>query len=91
MLKDETMCAENTELAPYFFHQGTNFYAYRYLGVHRMGDNAGNTYAFRTWAPNAARIFVIGDFNGWQESNEMHRVTDGGVFELILDVLLCCH
>ncbi len=66
-----------TEQAAYFFHQGTSTYAYRYLGVHREEDGA---YVFRVWAPNATRIFLIGDFNGWQETDEMTRVTAGGVF-----------
>ncbi len=76
--------AKNTfvseDQAPYFFHQGTNYAAYRYLGVHRIG----NDYVFRTYAPNATAIYVIGDFNGWQETHPMHRVTERGVFELIL-------
>lgn len=69
-----------TDLAPYLFHQGTNYHAYAYLGALRDEEERG-VYIFRTWAPGADRIFVIGDFNGWQECDEMHRVTAGGVFE----------
>lgn len=79
MRKENAGVAMNADLAPYYFHQGTNYQTYRYLGVHRTGD----TYVFRTWAPNAARIFVIGDFNGWCETDEMSRVTEQGVFELL--------
>ena len=64
-------------LAPYLFHQGTNFKSYAYLGVHREGDQ----YIFRTWAPHAFSAFVVGDFNGWGEQDPMRRVTDAGVFE----------
>ncbi len=83
MRKNVQKMKEAADMAPYLFHQGTNYYAYRYLGVHRVGENAGDTYVFRTWAPNAARIFVIGDFNDWQETHEMKRVTDAGVFALV--------
>ena len=83
MQTDHTHCEKNTELAPYLFHQGTNFHAYRYLGVHRAEGGIRDTYVFRTWAPNATRIFVVGDFNHWCETDEMHRVTDRGIFELV--------
>ena len=36
---------------------------------------------FRVWAPGASSVFVIGDFNGWQEDTPMIRVTEGGVWE----------
>ena len=65
------------ELAPYLFHQGTNYYSYRYLGVHQ----ADGGYVFRVWAPHALAAFVVGDFNGWGEDTPMVRVTEGGVFE----------
>lgn len=78
MREKKTDLAKNTDLAPYLFHQGTNFHAYEYLGVHRVGD----AYIFRTWAPNASRIFVVGDFNQWQETDEMIRTTEGGLFSL---------
>lgn len=70
---------ENT-LAPYLFHQGTNYHAHEYLGVHRVAHG----FVFRVWAPHAEAAFVVGEFNGWQESHPMTRVTDGGVFEATL-------
>ena len=73
--------ATTQELAPYLFHQGTNFYAYQYLGFHFEGERA----TFRTWAPNADSVSVCGDFNGWNpDADPMTRVTEGGVWELIL-------
>ncbi|MBQ8357847.1 MAG: 1,4-alpha-glucan branching protein GlgB [Clostridia bacterium] len=64
-------------LAPYLFHQGTNYRSFEYLGVHKEGDS----YAFRVWAPHAVAVFIVGDFNGWSESDPMQRVTEGGIFE----------
>ena len=63
--------------ALFFFHQGTNFHAQDYLGVHREGDR----YVFRVWAPHAERVFAVGDFNDWGESHSLVRISDKGVFE----------
>ena len=61
----------------YFFHQGTNYKAYEYLGVHREDGS----FVFRVWAPNAEAVFVVGDFNGWQNTMPMQRITEAGIFE----------
>ena len=68
---------KNGDLAPYLFHQGTNFEAHAYLGVHKTEEG----YVFRVWAPHAIAAFVVGDFNGWTECDPMQRATEGGVFE----------
>ena len=73
--------AEPQEMAAYLFHQGTNFRAYEYLGMHFEGERV----TFRTWAPNAEYVSVCGDFNGWNpEADPLSRITEGGVWELIL-------
>lgn len=42
-------------------------------------------YAFREWAPNASRIFLIGDFNGWQRKPEWElSPLGGGNWELMV-------
>ena len=69
------------EQAPYFYHQGTNFNSFDYLGAHREGDAV----AFRVWAPRATEVFVVGDFNGWSKCDALTRVTDGGLFEGFVD------
>ncbi len=66
------------ELAPYFFHQGTNFESYKYLGHHTASRT---TTVFRVWAPGAESVYVTGDFNNWDESCPMTRVTDNGVWQ----------
>ena len=67
------------DMAAYLFHQGTNFHAYEYLGMHIEGDGI----VFRVWAPNADYVSVCGDFNFWnRESDSMTRITEGGVWEL---------
>ena len=47
----------------YGFYTGKIFDAYEYLGVHREGKG----YTFRTFAPGAEKVALIGEFNGWQD------------------------
>ncbi len=70
----------NNELASYLFHQGTNFKAYEFLGVHREGDST----VFRVWAPNAEAAFVVGDFNEWRDDCQMTKISDNGVWQAVL-------
>ena len=60
----------------YGFYTGTEFEAYRFLGAHCYGDRT----IFRTFAPSAERISVIGEFNGWNET-PMHKIGDGNFWE----------
>lgn len=68
----------------YYFHQGTDFRAYEYLGSHSYPTNDVYNVVFRTWAPRADAIFVTGDFNGWSDANPMRRITDGGLWEAVI-------
>ncbi len=80
------------EMAAYLFHQGTNYESYRYLGFHILeGSGKKSEAVFRVWAPNAKNIFLTGDFNGWDNSLPMERITDGGVFEVRLDAKKVSH
>ena len=67
------------ELAPYYFHQGTDTHSYEYLGAHP--SDGGEGWVFRVWAPNAYSVHIVGDFCGWSVGIPMKRITDGGVWE----------
>lgn len=77
-----------TEMDSYLFGQGTHYEIYRKLGAHYMkGEDGKQGVCFDVWAPNASKVYVIGDFNGWNESShEMVRVepTTMGVYELFI-------
>jgi len=67
--------------ALYLFNEGRNVQAYRLLGAH-PGD--GGT-LFRVWAPNASRVAVLGDFNGWQGgAHPMQTLGASGIWELLV-------
>ena len=50
------------------FFGGTDSEAYRFLGAHRAQRGGEEGYLFRLWAPNAARVCVVGDFCAWDEN-----------------------
>lgn len=53
---------------------------YKYFGIQKEK----NGYVYREWAPAADRMFLTGDFNGWNiYADEMTRLSDG-VFEIKL-------
>ena len=66
----------NSKREEYLFHQGTNYRSYNFLGVNKTG----NIYSFRVWAPNADAVYLCGDFNGWDESIQMTRATENGIY-----------
>ncbi len=53
---------------------------YLYYGLH----HEDRKWILREWAPNATAIYVIGDFNNWQEDKAyaMKRIKDTGDWEL---------
>ena len=60
------------------FYGGTNSEAYRYLGAHRTRRSGKDGYVFRTWAPNAAHVSVVGDFCEWNGyAQPMEKNADG--------------
>lgn len=60
----------------YNFYTGKEFEAHKFLGAHVF--DGGIT--FRTFAPSASRISVIGEFNGWTET-PMNKTYDGNFWE----------
>lgn len=54
--------------------------AHEYFGLHfRDGE-----WIFREWAPNAAEIYLIGDFSDWRQEQayRLRRINSHGVWEL---------
>jgi 1,4-alpha-glucan branching enzyme len=69
----------------YLFAQGKHTRIYDKLGGHlmRIGEAAGVHFA--VWAPNADRVSVVGDFNGWDgRLHPMRRLGASGVWEIFV-------
>ena len=75
--------SEQTNLAAFYFHQGTNFRAYEYFGCHLERRDGKYVYSFRTWAKNADEIFLLSDFSDWNCGIPLTRISEMGIWELI--------
>ena len=76
-----------TELDCYLFGQATHYDIYHKMGAHAMTVKNKKGVCFNVWAPNASRVFVIGEFNDWDETkHEMKLVEpeDMGVYEVFV-------
>ena len=60
----------------YLFREGTHTRLYEKLGAHVLGDGT----QFAVWAPNAAQVAVIGDFNNWDPRAHPMRGSDAGIW-----------
>ncbi|MGH9794743.1 MAG: 1,4-alpha-glucan branching protein GlgB [Candidatus Acidiferrales bacterium] len=49
----------------HLFNEGTHYRLYEKLGAHRLTQNDVAGTHFAVWAPNARRVGVMGEFNGW--------------------------
>lgn len=58
---------------------------YTKLGAHHLDLGGIQGYLFTIWAPNARRVSIVGDFNGWDgRCHPMRRRHDAGVWELFI-------
>jgi 1,4-alpha-glucan branching enzyme len=69
----------------YLFSQGRLQQAYRMLGAHHMELQGAWGVRFAVWAPNAGRVSVVGDFNGWDgRVHPMRSLGSSGVWEIFI-------
>ena len=67
------------------FSNGIHYDIYEELGAHIMNIDTIPGTLFAVWAPNAIRVSVVGNFNGWDgRRHQMRRLYDSGVFELFI-------
>ncbi|MBS4199039.1 1,4-alpha-glucan branching protein GlgB [Bacillus sp. FJAT-49732] len=70
-----------TEDDIFLFHQGTHYHSQQILGCHNIQWEGNEGYRFAVWAPNAKKIYVIGDFNEWNgEQHPLVRITNEGIW-----------
>jgi 1,4-alpha-glucan branching enzyme len=60
----------------YLFREGTHSRLYEKLGAHAFSDGTH----FAVWAPNAAQVSVIGDWNGWDPRTNPMQGSDAGIW-----------
>lgn len=79
--KKKLQSFEIGELDQYLFGQGNHYEIYQKMGAHEVVYKGKEGVYFAVWAPNARRVAVVGDFNGWDfEANYMERQEPVGIY-----------
>ena len=69
----------------HLFSEGKHWHAQQFLGAHLREVDGVSGVLFATWAPNAERVSVIGEFNHWDGRVHPMRIRGGsGVWELFI-------
>jgi 1,4-alpha-glucan branching enzyme len=74
-----------TDFDLHLFGEGTHRRLFDKLGAHRITIGTTVGVHFAVWAPNADRVSVVGDFNGWDgRVHGMRLLAPGGVWEIFI-------
>ena len=73
------------DLDLHLFAEGKHQHLYQIMGAHCCDHQGIAGVRFATWAPNATRVSVVGDFNAWHGLAHPMRARGGsGVWELFI-------
>ena len=80
---------EISDFDEFLFHEGRHYQSYKFMGAHVVKINGKSGVAFNTWAPNAHKIIVVGDFSDWQIKEEyaMTRINNNGLWSVFIEGL----
>src|ERR1700741_2670607 len=74
-----------TDFDLHLFGEGRHLRIFEKLGAHRIRIGSTIGVHFAVWAPNADRVSVIGDFNGWDgRVHAMRLLAPAGVWEIFI-------
>ncbi|MEA2601950.1 MAG: 1,4-alpha-glucan branching enzyme [Acidobacteriota bacterium] len=74
-----------TEQDLYLFNEGTHFRLYEKLGAHLSSEDGVEGAWFAVWAPDAAQVSVIGDWNLWNKRTDLMTVRgSSGLWEAFI-------
>ncbi len=69
----------------YYIGERSHLRLYDKLGAHPMHHEGADGVHFAVWAPNAARVSVVGDFNAWDGRRHAMRLRiDTGIWEIFV-------
>ena len=69
------------ELDQYLFGQGTHYEIFSKMGAHKAVRRKKEGVYFAVWAPHAAKVSVVGEFNEWDfEADYMERQEPLGIY-----------
>ena len=74
-----------TDFDLHLFSEGTHHRAFEKMGAHRITVGTTVGIHFAVWAPNADRVSVVGDFNGWDgRVHPMRLLAPAGIWEIFI-------
>jgi 1,4-alpha-glucan branching enzyme len=73
-----------SDLDIFLFAEGTHRDLGACLGAQPMTVNDVPGVRFAVWAPNAQRVSVVGNFNGWDGRRHVMRKRDAGLWEIFI-------
>jgi 1,4-alpha-glucan branching enzyme len=73
-----------SDLDVYLLGEGTHMHLYEKLGAHPRSLEGVVGVAFATFAPDARRVSVVGDFNFWDGRRHAMRVRGNGFWEIFI-------
>ena len=74
-----------TEFDLHLLAEGTHYRVYDRLGARAITHGIRRGVHFAVWAPNAQRVSVVGDFNGWDgRVHPMRAIRPAGYWEIFL-------
>jgi 1,4-alpha-glucan branching enzyme len=74
-----------TDFDLHLLSEGTHHRAFEKLGAHRITVGTTTGVHFAVWAPNADRVSLIGDFNGWDgRVYPMRLLAPAGLWEIFI-------
>lgn len=77
-----------TDYDLYLFNEGKNMRIFDKLGAHIIETEGITGVLFAVWAPNAKRVSVVGNFNGWDGRRYQMRMRGtSGVWEIFIPEL----
>ncbi len=69
----------------FLFNEGTHRQLYRKMGAHPVERDGVTGIHFSVWAPNAASVHVMGDFNDWSKTRDvMTPRAQSGIWEAFI-------
>jgi 1,4-alpha-glucan branching enzyme len=69
----------------YYLREGSHLRLFDKMGAHPIHHEGADGFHFAVWAPNAARVSVVGSFNNWDGRRHVMRFrVDSGVWEIFV-------
>lgn len=80
---NEYVYAKDTDFDAHLFHEGTYYKSYEFLGAHPIEIHGVAYVRFVVWAPRAKEVYLIGDFNNWNETSlPLEKIKFSGLWNI---------